>query len=117
MKYKITNPLSSIRKFRNRQGQIVVVEPKGTVISDIIPEGQWKVEKTDNEKSSDIAESSDIEQLKRIKGVDYELADTLIRRFGDINGIKNAGFEAILDIPGIGKKRAEKILKSLEEGS
>jgi len=58
---------------------------------------------------------SDFERLKKIKYVEDELAKILLDKFGSIENIKKASIDDLAALPGIGKKRAKRILEYLKK--
>jgi len=55
------------------------------------------------------------ELLLKLRGVEKELAEEILDRFGSIEGVRNATLKELEAIPGIGKKRAILIKKQLDE--
>jgi ERCC4-type nuclease len=47
--------------------------------------------------------------LAAIPGLSPALASVLLKRFGSVHGIANARRDQLLDVPGIGLRRAETI--------
>lgn len=64
------------------------------------------------ETKKKVAES-ERDKIISIRGIDEEIADALLIRFKNIEGILNAGAKGITRIPGIGKSRSRVIIKAL----
>jgi excinuclease ABC subunit C len=56
-------------------------------------------------------------ELLRIPGVGDSKRRQLLAAFGSLQGVRDAGVDAIAALPGFGKKTAERILQSLQDGS
>ena len=56
---------------------------------------------------------SEKEILIKIKGVNEEIAEAILMRFGSIASAVEAGVKGLMRVPAIGKGRAKKIISSL----
>ena len=110
--YKITNRTKEPRLFR-ASGKDIIVPPKKSVHSSVAPNDPivFKVEEYDEKK---LYVEPDRDKLIALKGIEDELADALLRVYGDIESIKAKSPEEIADsISGIGLKRARIVLEQL----
>lgn len=110
MTYKITNPSNIPSKFRDRNGRMHVLGAKESITLDVLPENPkgWII----GTKTG----KSDRDELIALKGIEDELADSLLRVYNNIETIKSKSAEEIADkISGIGLKRAEKLLEQLDK--
>ena len=53
------------------------------------------------------------EKLVQVKGVDDEIADAILMRFGSISNAIEAGTKGLMKVPAVGMARAKRILSSL----
>jgi len=52
--------------------------------------------------------------LETIPGLGPHLAESLLKQFGSLQAVFNAKFDDLMDVPGIGRNRAEKVLALLQ---
>lgn len=58
----------------------------------------------------------DFQKLLKLKDVDQKIATLLLEKYGSYDNLKRtATYEELENMPAIGKKRAESLLKQLEE--
>jgi excinuclease ABC subunit C len=54
--------------------------------------------------------------LDAITGVGDRWRHELLRRFGSVQGLREAKLEDLLAVPGLGRRRALRILEQLQDG-
>lgn len=98
---------AELPKICKKYGLTEVIEAVESKIADVKVETKIKKKDIPSEK----------ERLIEIKGVNEEIAEAILLRFGDIASAVEAGINGLMRVPAIGKTRAKKIIFALNNPS
>ena len=101
---KIIDVLTTVLNMVNEVKEVPF--PKGTPKKIVKEEPKKKV--------SELPKETPESKLENLDGVTPEHVQELLKKFGTVEGIKNAKVSELTKISGIGKKRAEEILEVLK---